>query len=63
MLPDGKGGYSVIAPIKKNLIAQSLWIPPVSGNRPKLIAKNVLAAPASIPTTPTEPASTGTPVQ
>lgn len=63
MLPDGKGGYSVIAPIKKHLIAQSLWIPPVSGNRPKLIAKNVPAPPASIPATPTEPASTGTPVQ
>jgi hypothetical protein len=35
MLPDGKAGYSLIAPIKTNLIAQSLWIPPVSGSRPK----------------------------
>ena len=34
MLPDGKGGYSIIAPIDKSLIAQSLWIPPVSGSRP-----------------------------
>lgn len=36
MPPDNKGGYSLIAPIKKHLIAQSLWIPPVSGKRPKL---------------------------
>jgi hypothetical protein len=35
MLPDGKAGYSVIAPIKPKLIAQSLWIPPVSGSRPQ----------------------------
>ncbi len=34
MLPDGKGNYSIIAPIDKGLIAQSLWIPPVSGSRP-----------------------------
>jgi len=34
MLPDGKGGYSIISPIDKGLIAQSLWIPPVSGSRP-----------------------------
>lgn len=34
MLPDGKGGYSLIAPIDQKLIAQSLWIPPVSGKRP-----------------------------
>ncbi|MEY2906094.1 MAG: hypothetical protein RLZZ408_565, partial [Verrucomicrobiota bacterium] len=55
MLPDGKGGYSVIAPIKKNLIAQSLWIPPVSGNRPKLIAKNAPTEPATTPATATVP--------
>ena len=55
MLPDGKGGYSVIAPIKKHLIAQSLWIPPVSGTLPKLIAKNVPATPAAIPATSTVP--------
>jgi hypothetical protein len=35
MLPDGKAGYSLIAPINEKLIAQSLWIPPVSGSRPK----------------------------
>lgn len=34
MLPDGKGGYSIISPIDKKLIAESLWIPPVSGVRP-----------------------------
>ena len=34
MLPDGKGGYSLIAPIKPSLIAQSLWVPPISGSRP-----------------------------
>lgn len=34
MLPDGKGGYSLIAPIDKKLIEQSLWIPPVFGTRP-----------------------------
>jgi len=34
MLPDGKGGYSLIAPIKKSLISQSLWVPPVAGERP-----------------------------
>lgn len=34
MLPNGKGGYSLIAPINKSLIAQSLWVPPVHGGRP-----------------------------
>ena len=34
MLPDVKAGYSLIAPINKKLIRQSLWIPPVSGTRP-----------------------------
>lgn len=57
MLPDGKGGYSVFAPIKKHLIAQSLWIPPVSGTRPKLLARNIPAAPVPVPApaTPTVP--------
>jgi len=69
MLPDGKGGYSVIAPIKKNLIAQSLWIPPVSGTRPKLLARNIPAMPAAPKGTSAEPspasapAATGLPVQ
>jgi hypothetical protein len=35
MLPDGKASYSLIAPISESLIAQSLWIPPASGTRPK----------------------------
>ena len=34
MLPDSTGGYSLIAPIKNDLIDQSLWIPPISGKRP-----------------------------
>ena len=34
MLPDAKAGYSLIAPINKKLILQSLWIPPISCNRP-----------------------------
>jgi hypothetical protein len=34
MLPNGKGGYSLTAPISKKLIEQSLWIPPASGSRP-----------------------------
>lgn len=54
MLPNNKAGYSLIAPIKKNLIAQSLWIPPVSGKRPeeaKAIAASVK------PVAPTAPAA------
>jgi hypothetical protein len=35
MLPDGKAGYSLIAPTNAALIAQSLWIPPASGTRPE----------------------------
>ncbi len=30
MLPDGKGGYSLIAPINEDFIAQSLFIPPIT---------------------------------
>ena len=30
MLPDGKGGYSVIAPINQEYIAQSLIQPPIT---------------------------------
>ena len=48
MLPDGKGGYSLIAPINKKFIEQSLWIPPVSGTRPVVEAP----APASAATQP-----------
>lgn len=56
MLPDGKGGYSIISPIDKKLIAESLWIPPVSGVRPTptpapAAALPVVGAPtASLPT-------------
>ena len=52
MPPDKKGGYSLIAPIKKSLIAQSLWIPPVSGSRPPTLV-----------ITPLVPPSAGAPVQ
>lgn len=31
MLPDGKGGYSLIAPVNEEFIAQSLIIPPRTG--------------------------------
>ena len=47
MLPDTKGGYSLIAPINKKLILQSLWIPPVSGTRP-VIEVPAPAAPAAV---------------
>ncbi len=50
MLPDGKGGYSLIAPINKKFIEQSLWIPPVSGTRPVVVpdATNAVSA-ATVP--------------
>lgn len=32
MLPDGKGGYSLIAPINQDFIRQSLIIPPRTTN-------------------------------
>lgn len=59
MLPDGKAGYSVIAPIKKGLIAQSLWIPPVSGSRPKAATASSLAVSAPIISAPIEAAPSG----
>lgn len=53
MLPDGKAGYSLTAPINKKLIAESLWIPPVSGTRPTaeiivVVATNQPTAPSAI---------------
>ena len=48
MLPDGKASYSLIAPISESLIAQSLWIPPASGVRPKS-ALSVVTNPAATP--------------
>lgn len=39
MPPDATGGYSLIAPLKTGLIAQSLWIPPVSGKRPVTVSE------------------------
>jgi hypothetical protein len=48
MPPDGKAGYSLIAPTNAALIAQSLWIPPVSGSRPD----NAVSTVSSIPVAP-----------
>lgn len=59
MLPNGKAGYSLIAPISSNLIAQSLWIPPVSGTRPE--SRPALIAPATVTTPLVLPA--GVPVK
>ena len=50
MLPNGKAGYSLIAPINKDLIAQSLWVPPVHGERP--VKKIASAAPVVTPVVP-----------
>lgn len=49
MLPDARAGYSLIAPIKANLIAQSLWVPPIYGERPSRasVPVTVSAAPAA----------------
>jgi len=49
MLPNGKAGYSVIAPIKKSLIEQSLWIPPVKNQRPEKDAKALAPVVLSLP--------------
>ena len=56
MLPDGKGGYSTISPIDKKLIAESLWIPPVSGVRPTPTPATAAALPVVGATTPSVPA-------
>jgi len=57
MLPGGKGGYSLIVPIKKDLIAQSLWIPPAHGERP--LKTNAPVAPVSAPAAAAKSASSG----
>jgi len=47
MLPDGKGGYSLIAPINPEFIAQSLIQPPVTGGpvfRPAVASLSVQQA-------------------
>jgi len=59
MLPDGKGGYSVIAPVKKDLIAQSLWIPPVHGEKPAQAPAVAPAAPSASPAVAAPVPSTG----
>lgn len=62
MPPDGKAGYSLISPIKKSLIEQSLWIPPVSGTRP-FVKAPVPPDPLldSVPASAGAPKASGTP--
>mgnify|MGYP006276114783 CR=1 FL=1 len=66
MPPDGKAGYSLVAPYKYTpgvtnaLIKQSLWIPPVSGKRPEVdvpevvlpVVQKVVASPLPQPVAP-----------
>jgi hypothetical protein len=59
MLPNGKAGYSLIAPINKDLIAQSLWVPPVHGERP--VKKNAPVAPVVAPVSPAKPGDSTVP--
>ena len=54
MLPNGKAGYSLIAPINKDLIAQSLWVPPVHGGRP--LKTNIPVSPVVAPAAPAKSA-------
>ena len=54
MLPNGKAGYSLISPINKDLIAQSLWVPPVHGERP--VKKNAPVEPVVSPVAPAKSA-------
>ena len=60
MLPDGKAGYNLIAPIKKGLIAQSLWIPPVYARKPVKTPPAVEATVTSPATTPSTNAPSST---
>jgi len=65
MLPDGKGGYSLIAPINQKFIEQSLWIPPISGTRPApvvvvqaVVPATTVTQPLPLPEVPTPSAAT-----
>ena len=49
MLPDGKGGYSLIAPINPAFIAQSLIQPPITGGP---AFRPVATSPGGRPQTP-----------
>jgi hypothetical protein len=66
MPPDNKAGYSLIAPINAGLIAQSLWIPPVSGTRP-VVPTASTQGPKVLPQVPADataiPASVAVPVK
>ena len=49
MLPDGKGGYSLIAPINPEFIAQSLIQPPITAGP---VFRPAAASPGEPPETP-----------
>jgi hypothetical protein len=59
MLPNGKAGYSLISPINQDLIAQSLWVPPVHGERPA--KKNAPVTPVVAPVSPAKPGDSTVP--
>jgi hypothetical protein len=71
MLPDGKGGYSLIAPINQDWIRESLYQPPVAPNgmvayRPlppeqEVVVEPPAPAPIPQPTTVTPPAAPSAP--
>jgi hypothetical protein len=48
MLPDGKGGYSLIAPINQEFIERSLFQPPVSNGAPFRPASPTVTATISL---------------
>jgi hypothetical protein len=54
MPPDTRAGYSLIAPVKGSLIAQSLWVPPIHGERP---SRQVLPVKATVTTAPAKAAA------
>ena len=66
MPPDNKAGYSLIAPINAGLIAQSLWIPPISGTRP-ILATAITESPKVLPQVPADataiPSSVAAPIK
>lgn len=49
MLPDGKGGYSLIAPINRDFIELSLLQPPKTRMAPFVPAASTPATPATTP--------------
>lgn len=49
MPPDGRAGYSLIAPIKKSLMRESRWIPPLLNDRPAPTSPLVTNSPVIVP--------------